>query len=171
MTDSTTGPSVVPCEECGFPAAGGAAGCQAIFDRMLAASFERRVPQPVHRLMVDAYSVQHPDRYCRSAKSLAAHLGGLCCFFEFGAEPAVGRALLRWLNRPRAIVKPGLPDTRGVLTLAEVIEGSDPGAFRLAIERWARAAWQAHAALHPVARGWIAEALDAPPDASPPADA
>jgi hypothetical protein len=38
----------------------------------------------------------------------------------------------------------------------------DPQAYGEAVERWARSTWDAYSALQPLARRWIAEALDAP---------
>jgi Family of unknown function (DUF5946) len=51
-------------------------------DELLARDFQEIVYWRYHRLAVDAYCLQHPLRYCESAKSLAAHLCGLCIRFE-----------------------------------------------------------------------------------------
>lgn len=110
-------------------------------------------------MAVDAHCLQHPDRYCASGKSLAAHLGGLCWAFEHRAHPAVGRALLRWLDGPRRVQKPSLPSFRGARTIAEVL-GVPPEHYPDAVERWARAIWEAYEPLHDAARGWIRTALD-----------
>jgi len=44
----------------------------------------------------------------------------------------------------------------------EVYRGQDPVPRVVAINRWAQATWQAYADLHPLARKWIAEAMDHP---------
>ena len=62
------------CSGCGLVVPGGTAGCQAIMDEVLARDFSDVLYFRVHRMMVDTYSLQHPERYCASAKSLAAHL-------------------------------------------------------------------------------------------------
>lgn len=51
--------------------------------------------------------MQHPDTYCRSAKSCAAHLTRLRRGLEHGADPKVYRAIQRWLNGAVALEKPG----------------------------------------------------------------
>lgn len=69
-----------------------------MFEEFGARSFADPPYWRVHRMMVDAYCLQHPERYCVSAKSLAAHLTGLCCAFEHGGHPSVNAAVQRWLN-------------------------------------------------------------------------
>jgi hypothetical protein len=103
--------------------------------------------------------MQHPDRYCVSAKSLAAHLTGMCWALEFSGHPSGLKALQGWLDGPRRIEKPALPAFRGSLTVADVRDAHDPQAHAAAIERWARSTWEAYSALHPVARRWVEEAL------------
>lgn len=65
-----------PCSGCGLVVPGGAAGCRALFEELLARDFTNSAYFRVHRMMVDVYSLQHPER--ASAKSLAAHLTNLC---------------------------------------------------------------------------------------------
>lgn len=155
MTDS----AVEPCAGCGLQVAGGTEGCQAIFDELLARDFGDVAYFRVHRLLVDVYSLQHPERYCASAKSLAAHLGGLCCILEHGASRAIGAEWMRaWLNGTPPLGKPDLPRSRGALTIKSVRDAAGPVAHGEAVEGWARATWEAYAALHPIARAWVAAA-------------
>jgi len=151
--------AVAECEGCGSTA--GAVSCQSIFDELLARDFSDAAYFRVHRLLVDTYSLQHPDRYCASAKSLAAHLTGLCALLERGGDRAVGVAALRtWLDgRPR-IQRPATPRFRGRLTVADVRKARAPEAYAAAVERWAQSTWKAYSSLHRLARGWVAEALD-----------
>jgi hypothetical protein len=94
---------------------------------------------------------------------LAAHLTGLGVLLERGGSRAVGvEALRRWLEGRPHIEKPEIPSFRGRLTVADVRRTTDPQAYAEDVERWARSTWDAYAALHPLARRWIAEALDAP---------
>jgi hypothetical protein len=144
------------CEGCGLAVAGGTSGCQAIFDELLARDFGDIAYFRTHRMMVDVYSLQHPDRYCASAKSLAAHLTGLAWLMEHDGNRAVGNASLRpWLDGPGRLVKPPLPAFRGALTVAHVRGASGPIAHASAVEEWARSTWEAYAPLHEVARQWI----------------
>jgi hypothetical protein len=148
-----------PCPGCGWVVEDGGEGCRARFDELIARDFGDATFFAVHRLFVDTYSVQHPDRFCRSAKSLAAHLAGLCLILEEGESAATGAPFLnRWLNGPGGPEKPALPAERGAVTLGEVEAIDEPGAWREAVRRWARAAWDAHRDLQPLARRWAAEA-------------
>ena len=148
------------CSGCGLVVPGGTAGCQAIMDDLLARDFSNVAYFRVHRMMVDTYALQHPDRYCVSPKSFAAHLTGLCFLFEHGGGRAVGtEPTRRWLDGPPRIRKPEVPSFRGSLTVAEVREAADPEAYARAVERWARATWEAYSALHSLARLWIQQAL------------
>jgi hypothetical protein len=149
-----------PCSGCGLDVPGGTAGCQAIMDELLARDFSDINYFRVHRMTVDTYCLQHPDRYCVSAKSLAAHLTGLCWLIEHGGSRAVGsESLRRWLNGSPGIEKPEIPSFRGRLTVADVAGAPDPGAHAQAVDHWARCTWEAYSALHSLARYWIEQAL------------
>ena len=118
------------CSGCGLLAPGGAAGCEAIFHEMVARDFSDALRFRVHRMMVDTYSLQHPDRYCASARSFAAHLTGLCAILESGASRAVGDELLRrWLDGNVRLQRPVTPRFRGELTIAHVREALEPDAY------------------------------------------
>jgi uncharacterized protein DUF5946 len=153
-----------PCSGCGFVVQGGTEGCQEIFERLGARDFGNAAYFRVHRLMVDTFSLQHPDRYCKSAKSFAAHFTGLCVILEKGASPAVGNERLRrWLDGKPKIAKPPPPAFRGKLTVGDVDDASDPDTYAADVARWARSTWEAYASLHPLAREWIASSARRPP--------
>jgi hypothetical protein len=149
------------CAACGMPIKGGETGCQKMFEDLLARDFGNVLYFRSHRMLVDTYALQHPERYCVSAKSLAAHLTGLCWLLERDGSRAVGgEALRRWLNGPSKMEKPAnLPDHRGDLTIASVVATHDPETHGRAVEAWARSTWQAYAPLHPLARRWIDAAV------------
>jgi len=147
------------CAECGLAVPGGTEGCWERFEALRAREYAWGVPYALHRMVVDTYALQHPDQYCLSAKSLAAHLTGLCWALEYGGHLAGLRALQRWLNGVPPLAKPVLPAARGALTVADVCSASHTDAYADAVARWARSTWQAYAALHLLARRWIAEAL------------
>ena len=159
--------SIEPCPECGAPARGGRAGCQQMFDELLAREFGDYRYAREHRLMVDAYALQHPAEYMRSSKSYAAHLTGMCAALERGGGTEVNRAVQKWLNGPPTFQRPGHPDPRqrGVLTIIHVHEAREPDVHVRRVREWAQSAWEAWRAYHPVARRWIEEATAlAPPD-------
>lgn len=146
-----------PCPGCG--AAGGAAACRASFEAAIARDFADPDYFAVHRMLVDTYALQHPDDYCASAKSLAAHLTGLCLILEEGASAATGATFLRdWLDGTRALDKPALPTERGRTILADLAGIEAPSAWRHAVRRWAESTWDSYADLQPLARRWAAEA-------------
>ena len=107
------------------------------------------------RLTIDVYCLQHPDRYCVSAKSLAAHLTGVCWALERGISEGGLRELQRRLETRRDLVKPPIPATRGKLTVADIAQVVGPVDYMNALDRWARSTWAAYADLHETARAWI----------------
>jgi hypothetical protein len=140
--------------------AGGTDGCQALFDQFrVRESAELARDYGSTRLTIDIYSVQHPDRYCVSAKSLAAHLTGLCWAVERGESEVGLRALQRWLNGSVPLNKPAIPKDRGKLTVADIASAVEQAAYAAALDRWARSTWEAYSPLHEVARYWIDEAV------------
>lgn len=149
------------CEGCGLEVEGGTAGCRALFDELTARDWAQPVSYRIHRMLVDAYSLQHPEPFCHSAKSLAAHLTGLCVAFEHNSHPHVLKAVNRWLSGNAPVRKPELPGERGAMTVGEVHAAAKQGdvAYSAAVQRWARCAWEAYAALHAPARAWVAAAL------------
>lgn len=147
------------CPGCGCRIEGGERGCRSRFDALLARDYSDARYFLTHRLFVDTYCLQHPEEFCRSAKSLAAHLVGLCCVLEEGASPGVGPAnLRRWLNGEGNLSKPELPKERGRLTIADLPDEDDPAAWGAAVRRWAEATWIAYGPLHAVARQWLSTA-------------
>ena len=154
--------AVEPCAGCGWAVEGGFAGCKSRFDEVIARDFSDARYFAVHRLLVDTYCLQHPDEYCASAKSLAAHLAGLCSIIEGEASAAAGPAALqKWLNGPRDLSRPQIPAHRGRTTIADLPLEADPGAWSEAVRAWAGETWSAYRALQPLAREWLAAATRA----------
>jgi hypothetical protein len=114
------------------------------------------------RLLTDAYAMQHPKRACKSPKSYAAHLAGLCCGVEYGGSATVYAAIQRWLGARAddiGLVRPQEPAYRGRLTLRHlygvgVMSKSEPR-----LHEWAMDVWGAYASQHDIARGWVETAL------------
>ena len=134
----------------------GQRGCTALRDILLARDFEQpTLYWQYHRLAVDAYCVQHSS-YVDSAKSLAAHLCGLCIALEHRNDQNMLLRLQKWLSTNPKLVRPQLPAFRGILTIADVSGIDDPASYGKAIETWARSAWEAYGQLHSLAREWLA---------------
>jgi hypothetical protein len=144
------------CDGCGLAVDGGTDGCQALFDDESVREYGNLAFAGRRRLVVDTYALQHPERYCRSATSLAAHLTGVCIAGEHRARAEVlNDAVQRWLSRRPALDKPPLPAARGPLTIADDLAATDAVEHRSIVERWARGTWAAYADLQPVARDWV----------------
>lgn len=154
---ATADPAATACSGCGLVVAGGLEGCQSIFDDESARQYGDPRYAARRRMVVDTYCLQHPERYCVSATSLAAHLTGLCIAMDHrGREEELNGAVQRWLSRRPELVKPPLPVTRGPLTIAAVRDTTELIDHRAAVDGWARGTWDAYAALHQVARAWVA---------------
>lgn len=78
---------------------GGTAACQGLFEQLLAREGEGLASYEAHRLAVDTYSLQHPERYCVSAKSMAAHLTACAGPSSAAGIPPAFGALHWWLGR------------------------------------------------------------------------
>lgn len=151
----------VSCPECGAEVGGGRAGCQQLFDEVLAREFGDYRYAREHRLMVDSYSLQHPDEYMKSAKSYAAHLTGAYVAIEHGSVAEVNRAILQWLNGSRSLQRPDQPPPgqRGALTILHVHVATDPDDHVRRVREWAESAWTAWGAYRAIAKQWTDEAL------------
>jgi hypothetical protein len=147
------------CEDCGAAVAGGKAGCLKLFEEILAREFSDYRYGRIHRLTVDSYSLQHPDKYMRSGKSFAAHLTGMCAALEYEDAPALNQLVQKWLSTNPQIVKPvQLPAQRGNLTIAYVHSASDADEHIKRVREWAQDVWEEWAEHHDLARQLISEA-------------
>ena len=153
---------VLACTGCGMEVAEGAGGCRAMFDQLAVRQWQAPVAYRIRRMMVDTYSLQHPDELCASAKSLAAHLTGLCAALEYPSHPTILKVLLAWCESRPAVERPALPSARGKVTTAESFAAPDAERLIAAAERWAHATWKAYGPLQALARRWVGEALALP---------
>lgn len=110
------------------------------------------------RLTVDVYCLQHPDRYCVSAKSLAAHLTGLCWALDHPGDETGLRDLQRWLNGRVELTRPAIPIDRGAMTVANVAGAAGAVQYEHELGAWAQSTWAAYASLHDMARAWVRQA-------------
>ncbi len=140
------------CPDCGAPVEGGREGCQGLWDELSLAGV---IPGPGF----DAYCLQHLERYCKSAKSYAAHLTRFCCGVEWAGEPRIHSAIQRWLNGKVEIEKPALLDDLGTMTLADIQAGNSPSEQRALAAQWIDSVWVAYRPQHELARAWVDRAL------------
>jgi hypothetical protein len=147
------------CPECGAPLAGGRAACQAVFDELAAQAYGDARYRAAYTLAFDTYCMQHRERYCRSAKSYAAHLTRLCCGLEYDGEPRVYEAIRNWLDGHVALEKPAAPARPRSLTVVDARQARSPEEHRRLVRAWAENVWEAYAGQHDLARAWIEAAL------------
>src|ERR1044071_1530977 len=147
------------CEDCGAAVAGGREGCLKLFEEVIAREFSDYRYGRTHRLTVDAYSLQHPDKYMRSGKSFAAHLTGMCAAFEHEDTQASNQAVQKWLSTNPQIEKPAhLPERRGDLNITNIHSAPDADEHVKRVREWAREVWGAWAEYHALAGRLIEEA-------------
>ncbi len=140
----------------------GKAGCLKLFEEILAREFGDYRYGKIHRLTVDAYSLQHPDAYMRSGKSFAAHLTGMCAAFEYEDAVVLNQAVQKWLSTNPKIEKPAqLPEQRGDLTIAYIHSACDAEEHVNRVREWARDVWGAWSKHHALAKKLIDEATTA----------
>lgn len=152
--------SADPCPECGA-AAGGRAGCQALWDEIAARAYTDLAYTATHDLAFDAYCMQHPGTYCVSAKSYAAHLTRLCCGVEHGGDRQAYAAINRWLNGRVPLEKSDVLRERGSLTVASLQSARDADEHRQRVQAWAADVWAAYSSQHDLARRWVRSVLSA----------
>ena len=150
------------CPECGAEGVGGAEGCNAVFREVVGREFSQPELFQVHRLTVDAYSLQHPAEYMKSAKSAVAHLMGMCWAMERSDGPHVARAMSRFLDGTPKFERPDPPPplSRGELNVTYIHSAPDSRAHISRVKKWARGAWEAWHEHHDQARQWVMEAQE-----------
>ena len=94
LTSSTTHSATIePCPRCGAPVTGGAEGCFALFNEVLAREYGDPAYGAVNLLNADAYVLQHPEDH--GIKNNAFHLIRLCWLLEHGGAPRLDQRLAR----------------------------------------------------------------------------
>ena len=154
--DSTPSSDREACPSCGARL-GGRSGCQEVFEQLQAQAWSSPVRAAVHNLVVDTYAMQHPEEYCRSAKSYLAHLTGLCCGVEASGDPRLSRAISRWLDGSTALGRPADISQRGRLTIATVRAPGREEDYAELVRAWAKDVWAAYDAQHGAARQCLGE--------------
>lgn len=154
------------CPGCKVP--GGRAACQDLMNdvQLRVRALAWTGSMTTWRLMHDVYCIQHEEEYCARYTGLVVHLGGVCWALEYGGRETGYRALQKYVERtpqPWGSMPypppPGIPADRGAITVASLRDANDPERLASGVDRWARSAWMAYAALQPLAREWIAAAL------------
>ncbi len=147
------------CEDCGAAVAEGRVGCLKLFEEILAKEFSDYRYGKIHRLTVDAYSLQHPDAYMRSAKSFVAHLTGIYAALESKDALFVNQTVQKWLSTNPKIDKPArLPKQKGNLNVTFIHNAVDADEHGKRVREWAQDVWNVWSEQHALAKQLISEA-------------
>ena len=134
-------------------------GCQELYETVLTREYSDPHYFEVHRLTVDSYCLQHPERYMVSGKSFATHLIRMHIALDRDNDPHLNTILLRWLAIGPLIQKPlSTPVERGTLTISHVRLAVDADDHRTRVLDWAVSAWSAWIAYHDLARDLLERA-------------
>ncbi len=133
--------------------------CDTLFEKVLEREYSNPEYGAVHLLTVDCYAIQHSEIH--GPRSNAFHLLRLSFILHYGSSPAIGFQD----KRLDALVKrkyrdfPNLraPNYRGNITVADVIEATNPQEHRRLVMQWAQAVWDAYGAYHQ----WVDEIIKA----------
>ena len=147
------------CPDCGAVISGGREGCQAAWETITLRAYSEPAYGVLYDMAFDTYCMQHPEKYCRSTKSYAAHLTRLCCGLEYDGDTKVYAAIRRWLDGRVELEKSQLLAYRGKLTIADLLNAPAPQAYRQRILYWAEDVWAAYGSQHDLARSWIKAAM------------
>ncbi|WP_169738534.1 DUF5946 family protein [Afifella pfennigii] len=152
--------SSVACPLCGASGVGGLDGCLEIFDGVIGKEFQSPERFAVHRLTVDSYSLQHPERFMVSTKSAATHLAAMCWSLECGLSRNLPLPLKNMVDGQKSFerLEPPVPQARGEVTILDVAHIESASDYTAAVWIWARSAWDAWSTHHDQARLWIAQA-------------
>jgi hypothetical protein len=150
-------PGIERCSSCGAGVDGDLDACREFFEALLAQEYTDFRYARLHRVMVDAYALQHPGRYMASSKSFVAHLTGACAAIEYDNYERINRAVQAWLSRnPSLDAPPVRPAHLGDITVIDAFEAPDPESYSKVVRQWVESAWRAWSDHHGYARDLIA---------------
>lgn len=131
--------------------------CWAAFGEVLAREYSNPLLQPIHRLSVDAYAVQHPGHPSRqSIQSVGLHLIRLCLFLEHGLAPERANEAMLMAGRIKHTftwLEP--PSSLGDVTVRNVLQTQSAAEHAAIVRQWASSAWTAWTPYHLLVREWL----------------
>lgn len=132
-------------------------GCWAVYGEVLAREYSDQSYFAVHRLTVDAYSVQHSGSTDRqSIQSVAVHLIRLCLFLQHGLTAKnANNAMLKAAKNKRSYTWLQPPASFGSITAADVAKTSTVDEHHAMVKTWAQHAWEAWSAHHDTINAWL----------------
>ncbi|MGQ0657709.1 MAG: DUF5946 family protein [Chromatiales bacterium] len=156
-----------PCRGCGGmvpvvdaptpPDINTAAGCWALYKRVLGCEYGQWSYPQLHRLTMDAYAAQHPGGHSPEAiRSLGSHLVGLCAAVALGQDATRSN----WVVDRVAAEFGGFewlepPCTGGIMTIADVAAAQSMHERERLVRDWGRDVWDWWAPHHATIRRWL----------------
>jgi hypothetical protein len=123
---------------------GAVQGCWNLYGQILAKEYcEYRYPETIHRLTVDAYSVQHPGKPCRrSTQSVNIHLLSLYLVLEKNMNGKTAtRAIRNILSKKINFEWLDPPIPNGTMTIIDVIPAKNYTEHEEKVLEWAKNVW------------------------------
>src|SRR5439155_5676888 len=110
-----------------------------------------------HRITVDAYAVQHPGQPSpQTIQSVALHLISLCLVLEGGYPMNLATAAMQAsAKNKRRFVWLSPPESRGAITVADVLATTTALEHKSTVRRWAESAWGAWSLHQSTIREWL----------------
>lgn len=162
------------CSDCGIrlrissgprhPYLGASASCWALYGEVLTHEWEVFHYPPCHRMLVDAYAVQHPGVPGPQAKrSVIGHLMSLCLLLEHGFPPkqatqTLARIVL-WLKSQETLPWLPPPASLGKITVADLPGAIDLTEHTRRVEEWGKSVFEAWHPYHKQIRIWTGSIL------------
>ena len=132
--------------------------CWHAFGQVLAREYESPELMSIHRLSVDTWAAQHPgDGSRRAIQSVGLHLARLMLQLERGLAGQEANTIMLTLAQRKDSLPPLPARHRYSMTVADVVDATDPSEHRDAVLKWAEATWANWADHHDFIRGWVGE--------------
>ncbi len=175
----TTTESSPPCPGCGLtaPPSGSlppdhyraSSGCWSRYELLLARSYGEPTLRPVHQLVVDAYTAQHPRVDTpRALRQVMLCLMTLGLFVEEEVDPAKGPRLHQRMVASLPDLEPLAPPSTVVgMTVDDVLAARDAADHVRLAREWADRLWRAWAPHHATVWTLVDETLGARRDRHP----
>jgi Family of unknown function (DUF5946) len=151
--------AILPAEQqetclcCGANHIGGLQGCIQVYQH-LSLEFGVGLVDGVGRGIFDGYCMQHPEIYCVSAKSMAAHLAFLACWIDYKSPLERFGTIRRGLDGEFKQPKAPILEFRGSLTIQHLQKADSQQRYAVLAREWLLDIWQAYTPLHDLARDY-----------------
>ena len=132
-------------------------GCWEVYGSILAREYSDRKFYSVHRMSVDCYAVQHPGKPSpQSINSVGTHLIRLSLFLEGGLnQDQANNAMLKAIKQKEKFVWLEPPESRGELTVADVVKARNAEEHIKLVKKWTESTWEAWSAHHATVKDWM----------------